>query len=202
MKAGAQGSRFGILINRLWGLGNQPTPVDVAPEVIPTTDITSSRFEYLAPRGEAAFMGQRNQAAVVGELSFVGIRNPAGSRRCLILDAIISAATATELLQPRMARGSTVTSADEAGTAGLRGMDSRMPDSELGILATNGSAAAAVGTATGLIPIFDDMGWVQLNVVLAPGSMFRLYRTAANTLITNLTFIGYHRPCDPEEMRV
>jgi len=192
LKAGAQGSRFGILINRLWGLGNQDTPIDVVPEVIPTTDITSNRLEYLMPRGEKPWMRSISIGATVAEYSFVGISNPAGSRRCVVLESA-RIATANELGQEL--------STPDTPTAELWSRDGRDALSTQ-VFALNGSNAALPTSASANLLYFAQGVLVELGIVLPPNSGYKLWENATNTAIGNMALLGYVRDCSPEEMRV
>ncbi len=197
MKAGAQGSRFGILVNRLWGLGNQDTPIDVAPEVLPTTDLTSSRTEYLAPRGETPWSFSRSEGVTASEFSYIGIRNPAGSRLCVIVEDVHHYSATVQLLTQTL-------TADEALTASsaLRSRDRRLPNNPVNPFPIVGSEAAVVGDNMGLIGVGFAAGRLPIGVVLPPGSIFRFWQNAAATALLELNVRGYFRRCDPEEMRV
>jgi len=200
VKAGAQGSRFGILLNRIFGLGNQDMPVDVAPETLPVFDVASGRFENLTPRGEIPVGAiAPGQAAVVAEWQYNFAINEAGSRHCLVIERISSSA-ANQGFISLLSNASGLTATVKLGSHdGRKALLFGLAAIGVG----SASSAALPGTTYKGSQIFlKTYSTTLLPRVLPPGWTLLITGNAQNVTVPVLNFEGYVRPCDPEEMRV
>jgi len=192
VKAGSVGSRFGILINRLFGLGSQETPIDVAPEVIPAFDVANQALEYRYPRGEVPFIAQENEPADIDDVSMVSLANPAASRVVVVVEQIQSIIGSTVLMAIKI-------DDSDAITANGMSRDGRRPG-DAPVMGTTDSVAAAIASDTEGLRMLDAVMY-HVGFVLPPGKQLECWGSGDNVAV-NMVFIGYVRPCTPEEMSV
>ena len=162
-----------------------------------------SRPDWAVLRDEVLWSALHNQAAVVGELSFVGIRNPAASGLLVVVTMIRARGSAGGIL--RVIHG--VISA-----TGVDGSEQLVPrDTRLNLAGVSravkihGADAAMIGNDA-FEEIFMDRGSagtatedVPQSVILSPGFEVRYYHQTANTALV-LTAQGYLRPAQPGEL--
>lgn len=194
MKAGGQGQRFGVLVNRLFGLREKYLSIDVAPETLSTFELTSERFEYLFPRGEVPWRIRMSRVADVANFSVVAIVNPPGSGICIVVET-------TENEAPLQSLFFNVRRNNALGppTAPAFVYDARSKFAVAGIIGFTGIEAAAPGDSVVTI----GQGVVKPTpAVLPPNSMAVLEGLAINTAVPALDIAGYLRQCKPDEMEL
>lgn len=197
MIPGSVGARFGVAINRLFGLGEQGGPIDVVPEVLPVYDLTADRYEYLASRSERRFVKNMSRALNAAQFSFVGVKNPKGSGRCIVIEQLHRAGASQEMFLSlrRPAEGTLSTNPN------LYAWDSRNTR-EGDPFGMDYDGAGGVGGNTDFILYMIQGTTYDIGVTLAPDSSFHISGNAINLATGRIGFIGYTRPCTKEEMNV
>jgi hypothetical protein len=195
VKGGLQGQRFGVLLNRLFGLRETDMPVDISPEVLPVFNIAADVLDHYQPRGEHLWGAVDSAAAVVGEFSFIAIRNPARSQKCVVvIDAETQGASAAIAL--RLLRADQVL----ANETQLKARDSRDENLLGPCVSGDGSNATQSGSNFATVQFLQGVT-KKIGAVLAPGSVLFFWGGATNVAIATFTISGYVRNCTPEEMR-
>jgi hypothetical protein len=197
VKIGGVAQRFTTLANRLWGLGEQGAPLELVPEVLPTYDLANPRLEYLLPRGEIPFHDAGGYAATAAEFSYVGIENPAGSRRCVVVERLIGYSSSDDVYS---IISDPFTATEYDGIASMDGRhhkDSGVVRRMQGHLAANpaGSLVGARIDLTGGVMLYGGFA------VIPPGKSWLLRGLTVNVIV-QCSFFGYMRACSPEEMNV
>lgn len=176
-------------------LGPAPTLV---PEISPSLDLIDPPDEWRAPLGEKLFWFGTISAAVVGEFSYGGISNPAGSGVIAVVSCVFLEGAGAATVRYRITDTPTV-------DAGVIPRDLRWPAAQVGTTHyISGAEPAATGAQMGTFTIpaagaADLSGWLPINVVLGPGTNVVVERTSNNTALTSI-WIWRERRARPEEL--
>lgn len=195
---------LGKALKNALGVNDAESVIERFSETLQPTINLFERPEWSILRGELLWVVTPTQAAVGAEFQQVGIRNPTGSGKLVVLERMFLAAVTSGQKQIEIrgrAQGAVLASA-AVSNRDLRHTKTASFQDGLTTLGITNSAAARVGTQLHGFVAGTNNEWggpYELNIVIPPG--FEVFAgTATVNLATSFCFVGRERTAFPEEL--
>lgn len=196
--------RFNRMLKVGLGLEEQDGAESVAPEILPVYSVENDPPEMMLVKGVVPIVGFQSPAAVAAELTFAGIRNPAGSGVILVVTDVAPSLSVADTATLTIG-GSTSTDVDATDVVFCRDTRRRASSAAMAtqaILMIRGAGAATVGAEHERLRIgADSTEHFRGPYILIPDTELRVYRFTVNTAL-NCSFTGYYRAARPGELEL
>lgn len=195
---------LGKALKNALGVNDAESVIERFSETLQPTINLFERPEWSILRGELLWVVTPSQAGVAAEFQQVGIRNPTGSGKLVVVEKIFAANTTmnNKVVQVRGRAQAAVTSSGAVTNRDLRHTKTASFQDGLTTLGITNSAAAAVGTQLHgfMIGTNSEYGgpW-ELNVIVPPGFELFIGTTTVN-IATSFCIVGRERSAFPEEL--
>lgn len=196
---------LGKALKNALGVNDAESVIERFSETLQPTINLFERPEWSILRGELLWVVTPAQPAVAAEFAQVGIRNPTGSGKLVVLERMHLAQAAGlggNQLEVRGRAQGAVTSSGAVSNRDLRHTKTASFQDGLTTLGITNSAAARVGTQLHGFVIGVNREWggsYELNIILPPG--FEVFAGIPTVNLTiSMCFIGRERAAFPEEL--
>lgn len=196
---------LGKALKNALGVNDAESVIERFSETLQPTINLFERPEWSILRGELLWVVTPSQPAVAAEFQQVGIRNPTGSGKLVVLERVFNAlylGAAQRQLQVRGRAQGAVLASGAVTNRDLRHTKTASFQDGLTTLGLTNSAAAAVGTQLHGFTTGTNGEWngpYELNIVIPPGFEVFIGSTTVN-LPTSFCFVGRERAAFPEEL--
>lgn len=175
-----------------------PSPI-LAPEVIPVLVLESDRPEWAFLAGEALCWGFVEPGAVVGQIAYCELRNPAGSGvLCVVEEVVLASATASAFFALGIGSYAPLSAASASIVRDTRILPGR-PSCSLASINTAASPGGINGykilQSTGSDPVI-----IRTPIILSPGTLLAIQTTNMNIGI-RVSVSWRERTLEPSETR-